>query len=93
MAIGDPAPPPLPRPPVKICDVTGFTDDELQCHNALLKSLNLFLKLPRQHPSENVEFVAAIHQLQGILSTRILRRIYPNGWPTHSPESNDRTAD
>ncbi len=63
---------------------TGFTQDENECHLYLQKAYARFLNMPRQHPDEMRDFVDSFHRLQDLLAVRIVRRLYPDGWPTHS---------
>jgi len=62
---------------------TGFTKEEQLAHDKLMESYEAFLKLDVQHPSELSEIASAIHIIQGILTTRICRRLYPKNWPTY----------
>mgnify|MGYP007077388345 CR=1 FL=1 len=62
---------------------TGFTENENACHDALMECYARYCELPQQHPQELAEVTYAIHQIQGLLATRIVRRCYPDGWPTH----------
>jgi len=62
----------------------GLTDDEGVVSDALVRAVEAWARLPRQHPQEINEFVTAIHACQGLLTTRIARRLYPKGWPTHA---------
>jgi len=39
---------------------------------------NSFLMMDQTHPADITEWVTAIHQLQSIISMRVLRRLYPN---------------
>ena len=64
-------------------DKSGFTEKEKLVHDRLMDSYNAFLALDIQHPSEQAEFAFAVHIIQGILTTRIARRCYPDGWPTY----------
>jgi hypothetical protein len=63
---------------------TGFNDSELNTHLALMHFLELYYKLPVQHPSEVQDVIFAVHLIQGILALRILRREHPEGWPTYN---------
>lgn len=60
----------------------GLTDAEGVVSDALVRAVEAWARLPRQHPQEINEFVTAIHACQGLLTTRIARRLYPEGWPT-----------
>ncbi len=65
----------------------GLTKDEGAVADALEQAHASFARLPRQHPQEIEEFVAATHAIQGLLTTRIARRLYPDGWPTYGKET------
>jgi len=47
----------------------------------LIEAWDEFILLEKQHPSEDTDFMNGIHQLQGILGMRILRREYPDIFP------------
>ena len=51
-----------------------------------MKSYGEFLEMERQHPDEMRDFVDCIHRIQDILAVRIVRRSYPEYWPTHKIE-------
>lgn len=61
----------------------GLTDEEGVVADALVKAVEAWARLPRQHPQEINEFITAIHACQGLLTTRIARRHHPEGWPTY----------
>jgi hypothetical protein len=63
---------------------SGFTLKEKECHDALMRCYGLFIELPRQHPDEMRDIVDPIHRIQDLLAVRIVRRCYPEGWPTHT---------
>ena len=62
---------------------TGLTDEETRVAGFLIDAWVEFGKLVSQHPDENRDFTDAIHRCQSILALRIVRRLYPKGWPTH----------
>lgn len=62
---------------------SGLTLDELEVMEKLTEAYKAFLKLPRQHPDEVRDFVDGIHRCQDTLAVRIVRRHYPQFWPTH----------
>lgn len=62
---------------------TGLTGEEDKCMNALVEAYNCYLKLSRNHPNELSEFVNGLHRLQDLLAVRIVRRHYPEGWPSY----------
>jgi len=61
----------------------GLTFKEQEISDKLVDIWNLFLKLPQTHPSERSEFALAVHIIQGLLTARIARREYPEGWPIY----------
>jgi len=52
----------------------------------LVEAWDGFLELDKQHSSENTDFMNGIHQLQGILGMRILRREHPDVFPVKIKE-------
>ena len=60
--------------------VSGFTEPEKRCHDALMESYHEFVKLTREHPDEMREFLDAVHRIQSILATRVIRRVFPDYW-------------
>lgn len=66
----------------------GLSAEEGEVADALAAAANAFARLPVQHPQELSEFVFGIHLCQGLLTTRLARRVCPEGWPTHSPPTS-----
>jgi hypothetical protein len=62
---------------------TGLDPLEQDCMDGLVAAYNAFSKTERQHPDEMRDVVDAIHRIQDILAVRVIRRLYPEGWPTH----------
>jgi hypothetical protein len=62
----------------------GLTDAEGVVMDALIRAVEAFARLDRQHPQEINEFVDGIHKCQDLLAVRIARRHYPHGWPIKS---------
>lgn len=62
----------------------GLTYEEGKVMDALVSAWNEFTKLEKTHPSETTDFMNAIHQCQNTLCMRILRRDYPEGYPTYN---------
>lgn len=62
----------------------GFTKEEEIVMEHIVSAWNLFNQLHIQHNAERNEFITAIHNLQNILSMRILRREYPETFPMKS---------
>ena len=61
----------------------GLTFKEQEISDKLVDIWNLFLKLPQTHPDEITELRFAVHIIQGLLTARIARREYPEGWPIY----------
>jgi len=61
----------------------GFTPKEQKVHEKLMECYRAFLDLTVEHPSEKNEFIFAVHLIQGLLTSRIIRREYPKGWPRY----------
>lgn len=61
--------------------IDGLTDEEGEVMDNLLAAFNKFCALDRQHPDELRDFVDGIHKCQDLLAVRIVRRVYPEGWP------------
>jgi hypothetical protein len=61
--------------------VDGLTVEEGVVADHLAEAVNAWGRLPREHPNELDEFVFAVHLCQGLLTTRIARRAFPDGWP------------
>jgi len=66
----------------EISKINGLTKLEQNAMDKLLECYGLYLQLKPQHPSEINDFVYAVHLIQGLLCKRIVRRLYPEGWPT-----------
>ena len=60
---------------------SGFTKTEKCCHDASMEALRVFNDLTREHPDELHDFTDAIHNIQGLLAIRIVRRCFPEFWP------------
>ncbi|MDK0621518.1 hypothetical protein P5E90_11810 [Clostridium perfringens] len=61
----------------------GLTLQEGMIMDNLAEAWNMFLKLEQTHPSEQDNFAEGIHKCQQVLMNRILRRDYPEGYPTY----------
>lgn len=61
-----------------------FTSDEKEIMDHIVSAHNKFCGLERTHSMEIQEWVDAIHRLQDLLGARVLRRDYPETFPTHS---------
>jgi len=60
-----------------------FTINENSVMRHLVSSYEEFSKLKQTHPDDLRDFVFHIHALQRILGQRVLRRKYPETFPTH----------
>ena len=60
----------------------GFTKEEALIMEKLVDAHNLYVKLESTHPSDIHDWVTSLHNLQNILSMRILQRDYPLLFPT-----------
>jgi len=61
----------------------GLTIQEGFVMDHLVEAWNHFVSLEKQHPNEVDDFADGIHKCQHMLMTRILRRDYPEGYPTY----------
>lgn len=74
------------RSPLASLRTDGLTEDEGQVADDLTDAWLVFSELPVEHEDDRSEFLYHVHMLQGMLTMRIARREYPEGWPTHGPE-------
>lgn len=51
--------------------------EEVQILDKTVDMFNEFSQMKCHHPNERMEFVNAIHQIQNIMSCRIVRKILP----------------
>lgn len=65
----------------------GLIKDEGEIMDLLAKAFNKFTELEITHPSERDDFIDGIHECQQVLMNRVLRRDYPNGYPSYNKES------
>lgn len=73
-----------PKPSVsKEKNECGFMDDEQVVMDKLIECYKSFIDLDHEHPDEMRDFVDGVHRIQDVLGMRVLRRVYPNGWPTY----------
>jgi hypothetical protein len=61
----------------------GLTDQEGKVMGSLVIAWNEYVKLERTHPSELNDFADGIHKCQHQLAMKVLRRDYPEGYPTY----------
>lgn len=76
----------IPVPPkhnLSIIDTAPFSTSEELTMKHLISAYEEFSHLEQTHPSDITDFVFHIHALQRILGQRVLRRDYPNTFPTH----------
>jgi hypothetical protein len=71
----------------------GLTKAEGRVMDALCDAANAFGDLPHQHPSEDADFVNAIHRCQDLLAIRVARRQFPQGWPMYRPNRHGAEID
>jgi hypothetical protein len=62
---------------------SGFTQSEQVVMDKLMECYQAFIDMDREHPDEMRDFVDGVHRIQGVLGMRVLRRMYPKGWPTY----------
>jgi hypothetical protein len=67
----------------EIDSITGLNELEKECMNGLMQAFKAWLKMERQHPDEMRDFIDPLHRMQDLLAVRVVRRIFPDGWPTH----------
>lgn len=63
----------------------GLTQEEKDCASHLMSAWNKFLALDKKHPSDDAEFLKAIHDAQKMIALRVARRVDPNFWKTDFP--------
>ncbi len=59
-----------------------FTEQEQKIMDLLVEAHNKFIELETTHLMETTEWVSSLHKLQDLLGARILRRDYPNFFPS-----------
>ena len=64
----------------RLSEKTGLAGPEQDVMFHLIEAYNKFKDLERTHDAELVEFSQGIHACQALLSVRISRRDYPEGW-------------
>ena len=60
-----------------------FTKKEQEIMDKIIEIHNMYIELEKTHPSDLPEWVNSIHDLQKIMGMRILRREYPNTFPSY----------
>jgi hypothetical protein len=70
---------------------TGFTEAEALINARLIEVINRFRQLPITHPADLPEVFQAIHRIQYVLGTRILRREHPDVFVTILPKPVTQT--
>ncbi len=58
----------------------GLLPEEQEVMDSINDTWGKFLKLKKQHPSDEEKFCLAVHLMQGLMAMRIIRRDYPEGW-------------
>jgi len=64
----------------------NLTTEEQIIMDYLVEAWNGFVKLEKQHPCENTDFMDGIHKLEAILGMRILRREHSDIFPVKIKE-------
>jgi hypothetical protein len=77
-----------PVPDVEL-DKCGFTKQEAAAHAALMDFMREYMKLEKEHPTEEKDLERIVHHAQELLALRVLRRVYPQGWATYKGEKCD----
>lgn len=67
----------------------GFDNIENQINDHLVQAWNLFISSKQTHPSDVKDFNNGIHLCQYIMGMRLLRRDYPEIYPTHLDKTID----
>lgn len=67
----------------------GLDPLEQECMDGLMAAYDAWLRMERQHPDEIRDFVDPLHRLQDLLAVRVVRNIFPKGWPTHKIKSKE----
>jgi len=76
---------------VKITRKDGLTPEEGALSDVLVIACSIWGRLPKQHPDDDRYFTDSIHRIQDLLTTRIARREYPDGWPDKGRVGTDAT--
>ena len=61
----------------------GLTKKEQLVMDKLMECYKAFIELDEEHPDEMRDFADGVHRIQDVLAVRIVRRVYPKGWPTY----------
>ncbi len=64
----------------------GLTTEEGVVADHLFSATCAWAELPVQHEDDTREFEYHVHMLQGLLTMRIARREYPDGWSNAEPQ-------
>ena len=67
----------------------GFTEEEAKIMSLLVEAHELYIELATTNPSDLPEWVFHLHGMQRILGQRILRREYPDTFPSYKKEKHD----
>jgi hypothetical protein len=62
----------------------GFIEKEKEIMDKIVEIHNFYIELEQQHPSDLSEWVESIHNLQKLMGMRILRREFPETFPTYN---------
>lgn len=69
----------------------GLTEQEGEVMDSLVNAWNKFVKLERTHPCDINDFADGIHKCQYELCMRVMRRDYPEGYPTYKDINSNQT--
>lgn len=72
--------PPVVFPSYEPSSKTELTDQEKYCLAELANAWNVFTQLPDKHPSDDAEFLTAIHDAQKMIALRVARRVNTEVW-------------
>ena len=61
-------------------NIQGLTDKEIKVLKHLELASKEFFSLEKYHPSDNSEWVSAVHQLQCLIAYRVAKRVNPKIW-------------
>jgi hypothetical protein len=74
------------EPVAKEQNPCGLTEDEQEVMNKLNECYAAFFALGREHPDEMRDFIDGVHRIQDVMAVRVVRRCYPEGWPTYGKD-------
>lgn len=60
-----------------------MTEEEREIMDLLVQAHNKFRLLKMTHPNDILEWCDGLHDMQGVIANRIVRRDYPNDFPSY----------